>query len=46
MPDCFDILGAMKPLAEVSEECLIPIETSKDEIQMIVGEDDHNWESA
>ena len=46
MPDCLDFLGSMKPLTEVTEECIIPFEKSHADILMIAGEDDHNWESA
>ena len=41
-----DMLGAMLPLEEVSEDCRIPFEKSEADILMIAGGDDHNYESA
>ena len=35
----------MEPLADVSEEAMIPIEKSEADILMLAGEDDHNFES-
>ena len=45
VPGSVDFLGLMEPLADVSEECMIPIERSEADILMLAGEDDHNFES-